>query len=200
MQTHWNWMKNENQTPSHNFGRSTNNLPAAASYFGPLASFYQDMDRMFEQTFRNLGMPTFFGSLRGMFKPTMDIVSTDKEYTVEVEAPGMSEDDIRIDLMPDGQLCIGGEKRQENDNQEKDFHRVERSYGSFSRTLSLPKDVDQENIQAKFHKGILTITIPRLATKNSPARRIEIDGDRQRSRQEMPRQENAANSNPKRVA
>jgi HSP20 family protein len=201
----WNWTKNDDQNTSRNIPNTTqsmSNLPAA-SYFGPLSGFYQEMDRMFDQAFRNFGLPSVFSGNTALFNPSVDISSTDKEYTIEVEAPGLKEEDVRIDLTRDRQLCICGEKRQENEKQEKDFHRVERAYGTFSRTLSLPQDADQDNIEADFNNGVLTITIPRLESEDSKARRIEVgSGERgkQRGRQDTPRQDNTANSNPKRAA
>jgi HSP20 family protein len=210
MPKNWNWTKDDDQQDSRNISTSapeSRNLPAASSYFGPLSHFYHDMDRMFDQAFRNFGLPSVLAPMQGMLMPKIDISSTDKEYRIEVEVPGIQEEDIRLDVTRDGQLCICGEKRQENDRQEKDFHRTERSYGSFSRTLSLPDDVDQDNIQANFDSGVLTITIPRMESQTSQARRIEVgtgDRSRQRSRHESSRQEtrqdNTASSNPKRAA
>jgi HSP20 family protein len=201
----WNWTKNDGQNTSRNTAsamQNMSNLPAA-SYFGPLSSFYQEMDRMFNQAFRNFGLPSVFGSNTALFNPSVDISSTDKEYTIEVEAPGLKEEDVRIDLTRDGELCICGEKRQENEKQEKDFHRVERVYGTFSRTLSLPQDADLDNIEADFNNGVLTITIPRLESQDSKARRIEVGSSERgnhRRRRETSHQDNTAHSNPKRAA
>lgn len=201
----WNWTKNDHQ----NNGQS--NLPTQASrglansmsYLTPLSSFYLDVNRMFDKAFQNFGMPSVLADnafQNMMFNPSVDISSNEKEYTVEVETPGMNENDIRLDITRDGDLCICGEKRQENDNQEKDFHRVERAYGSFSRTLSLPDDIDKENINASFHNGVLTISIPRVDSGTSQMRRIEINENGFSSRNNggnRNRQEDHQNERPK---
>jgi HSP20 family protein len=237
MARNWNWTKNEQQGSSRNavtqnkadFG----NLPMVPTvYFKPIGEFYQDVDRLFDNAFRQFGFgsfPSLFNSplnpansplnpLKGvMFNPSVDISSTDKEYAIEVEVPGLSENDIRIDLARDGQLTIYGEKRLENDNQDKNFHRVERSYGSFTRTLLLPEDVDQDSIEANFENGVLKITASRLQNASSKDKRIEINsGSRnenarggQANRQQHGRQDNSrpentnttvASANPKRAA
>jgi HSP20 family protein len=214
MKKNWNWTKNDDQSAMRGNvpaqAQTAPNLPVSpTSYFGPLSSFYQDMDRVFDQAFRNFGLPIMFGSngmQEMMFMPKVDISSTDNAYTIEVEVPGMDEEDIRLEVTRDGELCICGEKRLENDKQEKDFHRVERSYGSFSRTLSLPEDVDQENIEASFNNGVLTITAPRLEGQAAQPRRIEVNaGEGARSRRNQSgsaRQDNApiTSTQPKRAA
>jgi len=194
---HWNWFKNDEQNSNSRSLATQAQSPRGltrSEQFGPLSSFYQDIDRMFDQAFRNFGLPSIFGNAlpSAIFSPKVDISSTDREYTIEVEAPGMHEDDVRLDITRDGQLCICGEKRLENEKQEKDFHRVERSYGSFTRTLSLPQDADQDNIEANFANGVLTITIPRLESQDTQARRIEIgsgNNRRQENRQQGGRQQ-----------
>ncbi len=74
----------------------------------------------------------------------------------------------------DGQLIIRGEKKQEKEQKDKNFYRTERSYGSFQRTLSLPEDAAKDIIDASFKNGVLTITCPRRAVAQTPAKRIEI--------------------------
>lgn len=211
MTRHRNWFAKDQENASSNvpaqYANAARALPfSPSSYFGPLSNFYHDVDKMFEQAFRNFGLsPALNNNLlqKALFTPNVDISSTDKEYTIEVEVPGLSKEDIRINLSRDGQLCICGEKRLENDNQEKDFHRIECSYGAFSRTLSLPEDVDPENIQADCSNGILTITAPRVESAASQGRRIEVQsnenanlrsGKQHRNRQDAARQDNAAHN------
>jgi HSP20 family protein len=184
-----NWTKNEEGA-----GMMNRMLPATTrremSAFSPSSlmnpmSFFSDM----ESALRNFGLPTF-GSMQHnmqsmmqtMMPPSVDITSTDKEYSIEMEVPGIDEKDIRIDLKKDGQLIICGEKKVENENQEKDFHRMERSYGSFQRTLSLPEDVDGENVTASFKNGVLSISIPRTQSAETNTRRVEVNADNQRDK------------------
>lgn len=178
----WNWTKDDRKQPTVAPAQDmVRNLPAAAqSFLGPFSQLYQDMDHMFGQTFRSFGLPAILSAQGNLFKngssmfiPSVDISSTDREYTIDVEVPGMNENDIRLDLTREGQLCICGEKRLENQNQDKDFQRIERTYGSFSRTLTLPEDADPEGIRADFHNGLLTVNIPRRDSA-SQSRRIDI--------------------------
>jgi HSP20 family protein len=92
---------------------------------------------------------------------------------VTVELPGVEENEVLLELEGDT-LKIKGEKKQEKEEKGKDFYRVERSYGSFQRVLTLPDDADQANIGAKFSKGALTVSIPRKSTPKSEAKRIPI--------------------------
>nr|WP_281357791.1 Hsp20/alpha crystallin family protein [Desulfobacter latus] len=109
-----------------------------------------------------------------LLKPRLDLSATDKEYTVSLEIPGVSEKDVNLELADDT-LIIRGEKKQKKEEKKKNFYRLERSYGSFQRTLSLPEDADKDNIKADFKNGVLNITIPRKALPSgTKAKQIEI--------------------------
>ncbi len=202
-QKQWNWAK-EGSATQRNMERGMSTAQqgvqnmmergreqlSSASYLRPLSNFCQDMDRLFEQTWRGFGMPAMFGGTGSlqetMFQPSVDITSTDTEYSIVVEVPGIDEKDVRIDLSADGQLTICGEKKADSDAHEKDFHRMERSFGMFRRTLSLPEDVNHENVEASFRNGVLTITALRTESAESRTRRIEVNaGDRQRDKNRM---------------
>jgi HSP20 family protein len=109
----------------------------------------------------------------GLIKPTLDLGATDKAYTIAVEIPGVDEKDIRLELVDDI-LTISGEKKQSHEERGQDFYRLERSYGGFQRTLSLPQDIDQDKITAAFKHGVLTVTLPRRALPQANARQIEV--------------------------
>jgi HSP20 family protein len=106
-------------------------------------------------------------------KPSLDLAATEKEYTISLELPGVESNEVRLEIINDT-LKISGEKRQEKEEKEKDFYRLERSYGSFQRILSLPEDADQDNVNAVFRNGVMTITIPRKSAPEAQARQIEI--------------------------
>ena len=108
-----------------------------------------------------------------MLKPTLDLSATDKEYTIAVEIPGVDEKDVKLEIANDI-LTIRGEKKHEKEEKDKNFYRVERSYGSFQRVLSLPEDADQEAVKATFKRGVLTISMPRKAMPQTDVRKIEI--------------------------
>jgi HSP20 family protein len=137
------------------------------------------MDNLFENAFRGFGISPFASELftpltaSGLLKPQVDVAATDKEYLITVEVPGVGEKDVKIEVAGDT-MTIRGEKKQEKEEKEKNYYRVERSYGSFQRVLSLPEDADQEDIKAKFENGVLTITMPRKALPKPEVKEIEI--------------------------
>ena len=87
--------------------------------------------------------------------------------------PGVDEKDVKVEIANDT-LTIRGEKKQEKEENHKNYYRMERSYGSFQRVLSLPEDADQEGVSATFKNGVLTVTMPRKAAPQANVRRIEI--------------------------
>lgn len=158
-------------------------LPAyPASYFGLLSNFFHNMDRMFDHTFRHMEFPAFAGapafwSMQAL-QPSIDITSNDNEYTVTAEMPGLEEKDIRLDVSADGMLTISGEKRQESTESRRDTVCAECSYGVFERQITLPEDVDQEGIEARFRNGVLTVTCPRNDFARAESRHIPISSSR----------------------
>lgn len=109
----------------------------------------------------------------GVILPHVDIAEGKKEYTITAEVPRVDEKDIDLTL-DDGTLRIRGEKHYEHEDHDKQYHCIERSYGSFQRTLSLPPDADEKQIDAKFKDGVLAITIAKDLKAKSPVRRIAI--------------------------
>ena len=112
--------------------------------------------------------------MRGdILKPTLDLGATDNEYTITVEIPGVNEKDVKLEIVNDT-LTIQGEKKYEDEDKGINYYRLERSYGSFQRTLSLPEDVDQNSVSATFNKGVLTIKMSRIAPPKANVRQIEV--------------------------
>ena len=105
----------------------------------------------------------------GEWLPSLDVAETKNELVVKAEVPGMDPKDIDISLS-DGVLTIKGEKRQEKEEKEADYHVIERSYGSFLRSVQLPKEVQSDKISASYKNGILRITLP----KSEEAKKKEI--------------------------
>ncbi len=177
----WNWFKKEEEDAGKPLPvRQGRSGERGYPLYNPLNRLHQEIDRMLENAFRGFGL-TPFGFDRpflplmeeGMLKPTLDLSATGKEYTVTVEIPGVDEKDIRVDLAGDT-LTIRGEKKQEREEKERNYYRMERSYGSFQRVLSLPEDADQDGVTAKFKKGVLTLVIPRKAVPESAVKKIEV--------------------------
>jgi HSP20 family protein len=96
----------------------------------------------------------------GSFLPAVDLAESDSQYTLTVELPGAKKDDVHVELR-EGMLVIHGEKKSEREEKRERGRYIERSYGSFSRSFSLPPDAHAERLGASFKDGILTITIPR---------------------------------------
>jgi HSP20 family protein len=103
--------------------------------------------------------------------PEMDLVETDDHYLLKADLPGMKQEDVAIEFN-DGALTISGERKAEYERKEKGFFRLERSFGKFSRSLTLPDGVDPDRIAAEFHDGVLDVTIPKPEARKP--RRIEV--------------------------
>ena len=129
-------------------------------------------DRFFDSFFSGWG-----GSLmeRGMeaFSPRIDVAENDREVVVTAEIPGMEEKDFDISLTAET-LSIHGEKKSEHEEKKGDYYRMERSYGSFHRTIPLPCEVDADKVEAKYGKGVLRITLPKLPEEKQHRKRIEV--------------------------
>ncbi len=135
----------------------------------PLREFERmrrEMDRLWDSFFER--RPTKIEE-EGEFLPALDLAETDNELVVKCEVPGLEPKDIDISLSG-GMLTIKGEKKQEREEKEADYHLVERSYGAFTRSIQLPKEVQGEKISASYKNGILKITLP----KSEEAKKKEI--------------------------
>jgi HSP20 family protein len=180
----WNWFKKEEENAGKTVPVKRGSAREQSSGFvHPLQQFHQDMNRIFDQTFRGFGLsplsfeePLFPRLADEMLKPTLDLGVSDKEYNITVEVPGVDEKDVKLEII-NGTLHIRGEKKQQKEEKEKDYYRVERSYGSFQRMLSLPEDADQDDVKATFKNGVLTITLSRKALPESKVKKIEVKSE-----------------------
>ncbi|HUL29511.1 MAG TPA: Hsp20/alpha crystallin family protein [Thermodesulfobacteriota bacterium] len=127
----------------------------------------RDMDRLWDSFFE--GGPRRRGEERGEWLPSLDVSETKNELIVKAEVPGMDPKEIDISLS-DGVLTIKGEKKQEKEEREADYHLLERSYGAFVRSLRLPADVRGDKISASYKNGILKVALP----KSEEAKKKEI--------------------------
>lgn len=145
--------------------RGTGLTPFSGGNF-PIFSLRQEIDRLFED---------MAGAGRGgRWMPAVDVREDQKNIAVDVELPGIKPEDVNVSV-ENGVLSVSGEKRAERkEGEEGRFHTVERSYGSFFRSFQLPQGVDESQITADFHDGVLTIDIPKAALPQP--RRIQISG------------------------
>ncbi|HEY7204404.1 MAG TPA: Hsp20/alpha crystallin family protein [Methylomirabilota bacterium] len=117
----------------------------------------QEMDRMLERVFEGKwDEPAALGD----WAPSMDISETKDSLIAKMEAPGMEQKDIQISLQ-ENLLSIKGVKKHENEEKDERYHRIERSYGAFTRTVRLPVGVDTGKVTASFKNGLLTVTMPK---------------------------------------
>ncbi len=111
---------------------------------------------------------------RSDWAPAVDIKETDQAFTVEAELPGMSKDDVKV-TVHDGVLTIKGERKQEEETEDKKMHRIERFYGTFMRRFTLPDNVDENSVKASFKDGLLTLTINKAEPKEPKAIEVNVE-------------------------
>ncbi len=119
----------------------------------------REINRMFDSFFRS-GWSEDTSLAPAVWSPATDVTEDERGYSVKVELPGVKKDEVKI-TMENSVLTIRGEKRQEKESKHDSVHRVERSYGSFQRSFTLPSSVKAEKIEATFVDGILTIALPK---------------------------------------
>jgi HSP20 family protein len=134
-----------------------------------LIDLQREINRMFDRFFR--GFEEEEERAISTWRPVVDISETDDEYIVRAEIPGVSKDDIKVTIR-DNMLTISGEKKQEKETKNENFHRVERVYGSFTRTFTLPGAVKVDKVEAKFKDGVLTIKLPKV--EEAKSKEIEV--------------------------
>src|SRR5687768_4933825 len=115
--------------------------------------FSSEVNRLFNTLFDD-------GRLQQRWVPAMDLVESDDHFVLKADLPGLAEEDVAIEIR-DNTLTISGERRSEYERKERGWYRVERSTGSFSRSLALPEGVDADAVTAEFEKGVLEIRIPK---------------------------------------
>ena len=115
------------------------------------------VNRLFNNLFDT---PTVASAPARRFAPATDLIESDTHYILRADLPGLSEDDVNVEL-DRNVLTVSGERKSEHEDRGKGYYRVERSYGSFRRSLRLPDGVDAEAIKATFDKGVLEISVPK---------------------------------------
>jgi HSP20 family protein len=134
---------------------------------GPLANLRSDL----EDLLSNLVMDAGDGWLTSHLAPSLDVSETDSAVEVRMDVPGMKPDDIDIQLSGNT-LRVSGERKEEKEEKGRTFHRAERRSGSFSRVVTLPCNVKDDKIDAQYHDGVLTISMPKC--EEAKARKIKV--------------------------
>ena len=153
----------------------------------PFTSLHREMNRLFDDAYRRGG-----SGVGDLIQMEIDVSETENEYRVKAELPGVNEDEIDLRL-EDDMLTIRGEKKFERTEggEKEDYHFVERSYGTFQRSLRLPTRVDADKVQASYENGVLTIALPK-AQQEERRRRIQVQGGGQRGKGKQSGQQEAS--------
>lgn len=136
--------------------------------FRDLLNLQNEMTRLFSRTTSGDGADML---ATGSWVPAIDVLEEPDRYTITMELPGVTADQVDV-TYNDGMLSVRGERKFYEGRSEGDFHRVERRFGAFTRSLTLPQTIDAEKIDASFANGLLTLTIPKVEA--AKPRRIEV--------------------------
>jgi HSP20 family protein len=134
-----------------------------------MQSLQSEMNRLFSTFFEPTNGGN--GNVLRRWSPAMDLVETGEHYVLKADLPGVAESDVKIEL-DDNVLTVSGERNASHEENKQGYYRVERSYGTFSRTLTLPEGVDGDSIEASFDKGVLEVRIPKPEQRKP--RKVEI--------------------------
>lgn len=140
----------------------------------PFPSLNREFGRLLDEVLRGAAIPAQVGSAahEPMLRPHIDVSETEKELHIRAELPGVKEDDVEVTLTDDV-LTIRGEKRLERKDEKENYHFIERSYGSFQRSMRIPYQINPDDVKAEFENGVLTVSFPKaqIAARN---RRIRL--------------------------
>jgi HSP20 family protein len=136
-----------------------------------LTTMQEKVNKLFEDVIKS-PYRSDEGFALAAWAPAVDVYETDKEIVLKAELPEMQEKDIGIKV-EDNNLIVSGERRMEKEVKEENYHRIERSYGSFHRSFALPSTVDRENIKASYKDGVLKVILPKK--EEAKPKQIKID-------------------------
>ncbi|MEE9910582.1 MAG: Hsp20/alpha crystallin family protein [Deltaproteobacteria bacterium] len=156
-----------------------NLLPAAAKPAGrsddhPFYSLQNQMNSLFDDFFSgfDVAQRSLAGRF-GAFMPSIDVKESDKDFTIHAELPGVDEKDVEVTVTHDA-VTIKGEKKEEKEDKGKNYYYMERSYGSFNRTIPLATEIDASKAEASFKNGILNIAIPKSQSAKDKGTKVPI--------------------------
>ena len=145
--------------------------------FREFTTLQNEKNRLFNTVF-DAPAPGNGGSTLRRWMPAMDLVETDDHFVLRADLPGMKEEDVKIEF-EDGTLTVSGERKAEHESKNEGYYRVERAFGTFSRSLTLPQGIDPEAVSASFTDGVLEVRIPKPEERKP--RRIEIGAGAQKT-------------------
>jgi HSP20 family protein len=158
--------------------KSRRALPRTRPVFpgiGPIATF-EDMENRMRKMFEGDFFAPIDAELLAQpvgFLPATDITETNDLLTLSIELPGLEKKDLDIDVS-DGVLTVRGEKLEEKKEEDKKYHLIERTFGSFQRSFTLPRTIEADKISAEFDKGVLKVLLPKTADAKVKGRKVDI--------------------------
>lgn len=158
--------------------RRRKDVPAAKSD-DPFRELRSEMNRLFDDFFSDFGLAPRWNLAEretspALFNPRVDVSETEDEVRVSAELPGMDEKDVTVEL-GDNAISVRGEKKEEQENKGKNWYRKEQSYGAFQRVIPLPARVEGDKAKARFKKGVLTVTLPKVADERGKRKTVTIE-------------------------
>ena len=142
--------------------------------FKDLFSIQDRMNRLFDETFARTAKGEGEELARGIWSPAVDIYETDENIVLKAEVPGMNKGDISIEVK-DNMLVLKGERKFEKEIKEENYHRMERAYGAFQRSFTLPNIVNRDKVSAKYKDGVLEITLPKVQEAKLKQVKVEVE-------------------------
>ncbi len=149
--------------------------PAGRDDDHPFYSLQRQMNSLFDDFFSgfNVAPRGLAAGEFSAFSPSIDVKESDKDFTIRAELPGVAEKDIEVTVTHDG-VTIKGEKKEEKEDKGKNYYYMERSYGSFNRTIPLSVETEADKAEASFKNGVLNITIPKNAQAKAKGTKVPI--------------------------
>ena len=184
----WNWFKHEENDLANDseipISRNVSKERAVAETDqNPILKLHREIDQLFDNVFSGFGIPSLRkhfpvrnhmnSDFPNFYRPNIDVSGDEKKYEIDLDVPGLSEPDLSIEVKGDV-LLIKGEKEDKKESDDKKYYRMERSYGAFQRTLSLPEDADADAIKANLKDGVLKLEVPRRETEKQDVKHISI--------------------------
>jgi HSP20 family protein len=143
--------------------------------FREFATLQDRMNRLFRESFNDAGRDESLTT--STFAPAVDVYEDEHKVTLKIEVPGIEEKDIDV-RVENNTLTVHGERKIEKEEKEENYRRVERQYGSFTRTFTLPTTVDTNNVAANYDKGVLKITLPKKAEAKPKQIKVHVAGEK----------------------
>lgn len=143
----------------------------------PVRSLRQEVDRLFEDFFRGWPKPWssgWFAPAEGAFTPSIDLRETEKDFILTAEVPGLQKEDVDVNIMEQS-VTIRGERKQEKETKEQDYHYRETSFGSFQRVVPLPAPIKADEARAKLKDGVLTLTLPKAEPSKPRGVKVKVE-------------------------